>query len=229
MTISQKLYLPEIPQLQAKEVMKLVKSSEEASPPPPLVQTTQLRNLDEIFLDLEKGTPERVNRLEWVYCLYAKAQWDSQHPDRSRATSQAIWKAARQNSWLKQRLFWRLSLFYSGSDSKILAPSLAESFIGFTSNTEAENFVVKIINAIKDNQPQQIAHFSWTNLLSPQQLLESFQLPTKIPITELALNFVAQYFTKAVTVQVKQITWLLFCFTQMTRKQQVSTSRVSTR
>ncbi|MBD0264223.1 MAG: hypothetical protein ICV78_16285, partial [Tolypothrix sp. Co-bin9] len=48
----------------------------------------------------------QVSQLEWVYCIYAKAQWDRENPNRRDETSHVIWKVAINNSWLQDELLW---------------------------------------------------------------------------------------------------------------------------
>jgi hypothetical protein len=72
------------------------------------------RSIDDILADIEKGAGEQVTILEWVYLFYAKGDWDEkQGRARAKSTSAAIWKFALDDEKIKNRLFWRLAIYYS--------------------------------------------------------------------------------------------------------------------
>jgi hypothetical protein len=115
------LELPPIPQPKAQKLIDLaneIAGSGQIAPPelPPGVpkyQATMPRSIDDILADIENGTGEKVTILEWVYLFYAKEDWDRQQgSDRAKSTSQSIWKFALDDDKIKNRLFWRLALFY---------------------------------------------------------------------------------------------------------------------
>jgi hypothetical protein len=116
------LELPPLPQPKAQELIDLVNETGESGPiaPPQLPpgvppnQAKPRRSMDEILADIEKGTGEQVTILEWVYLFYAKETWDEQQgSDRAKSTSAAIWKFALSDEKIKDRLFWRLAIYYS--------------------------------------------------------------------------------------------------------------------
>ncbi|AFY83268.1 hypothetical protein [Oscillatoria acuminata] len=116
------LELPPLPQPKAKELINLANETEESGPiappqlPPgvPRYQTKPPRSMDEILADIENGKGEQVTILEWVYLFYAKGDWDEkQGSDRAKSTSAAIWKFALNDDKIKDRLFWRLAIYYS--------------------------------------------------------------------------------------------------------------------
>lgn len=116
------LELPPLPQPKAHELINLVNETEESSPiappllPPgvPIRQTKPPRSMDEILADIENGKGKQVTILEWVYLFYAKGDWDEkQGSDRAKSTSAAIWKYALDDEKIKDRLFWRLAIYYS--------------------------------------------------------------------------------------------------------------------
>ncbi|GET39868.1 EH signature domain-containing protein [Microseira wollei] len=84
----------------------------------PKTETSPPRAINDIIYYIQNEQTEQLTQLDWVYCLYAKTQWDIQNPEKSRETSQAIWQVAKTNEWLKRRLFWRIALHYS-EESKV--------------------------------------------------------------------------------------------------------------
>ncbi|MCT7968044.1 hypothetical protein NG799_17165 [Laspinema sp. D1] len=123
------LELPPLPQPKAQELIDWGNGTEVSRPitppqlPPgvPRHQTKPPRSMDEILADIENGTGEQVTILEWVYLFYAKGDWDEkQGSDRAKSTSAAIWKFALDDDKIKDRLFWRLAIYYSqGNQNQI--------------------------------------------------------------------------------------------------------------
>ncbi|WP_254567813.1 EH signature domain-containing protein [Oscillatoria sp. HE19RPO] len=116
------LELPPLPQPKAQELINLANGTDKSGPiappqlPPniPIGQGRMPRSLDDILADIENGTGEQVTILEWVYLFYAKETWDEQQgSDRAKSTSAAIWKFALSDEKIKDRLFWRLAIYYS--------------------------------------------------------------------------------------------------------------------
>lgn len=116
------LELPPLPQPKAQALIDLAKGTGESGPitppllPPgvPIRQTKPPRSMDEILADIENRKGEQVTILEWVYLFYAKGDWDEkQGSDRAKSTSAAIWKFALDDEKIKDRLFWRLAIYYS--------------------------------------------------------------------------------------------------------------------
>jgi hypothetical protein len=107
----------------------------------PKTETSPPRQINDIISYIQNEQTEQLTQLDWVYCLYAKTQWDIQNPEKSRETSQAIWQVAKTNEWLKRRLFWRIALHYSEGSKDKVAPEIREnstvstpsSFILYTS------------------------------------------------------------------------------------------------
>ncbi|MGB3204827.1 MAG: hypothetical protein WBB28_07570, partial [Crinalium sp.] len=93
----------------------------------PRLPRTKPRSLTEIIEDIQSNQIQQVSVLEWVYCLYHKNTWDAQNQDLQIASSQAIWQAAKQNSWLLQKLLWRVVLYYSGQKETAIASSLVDT------------------------------------------------------------------------------------------------------
>jgi EH_Signature domain len=229
------LHLPEIPQPQAKKLIKLAENNGKNSslePPKlpagvPIKSTNYPRDINEIIFDLENGNTDKVTVLEWVYCLYAKEKWDSENSDRSEITSKAIWKAAQHNLWLKHRLFWGLALYCSANqrivhNREILASSLAESLSVFVPHTDKDRQTLKIINILKQERSNyQIAKLCREKLLTPRQLFNSCQLPERITPVEEALEFVVQEFSMTHRHNKEQLEWLLCCLKEMSREQEL--------
>ena len=101
----------------------------------PKTETSPPRPINDIISCIQNSQTEQLTQLDWVYCLYAKTQWDIQNPEKSRETSEAIWQVAKTNEWLKRRLLWRIALHYSeGSKVKEKSTvSTPSSFILYTS------------------------------------------------------------------------------------------------
>jgi hypothetical protein len=229
------LQLPPLPQFQPTKLSKLARSNGENIFPKPLELPFNIskdwitlpRNLDEIILDIENSQTDNVTLLEWVYCLSNKAQWDSENSDRRETTSNAIWKAAQQNLWLKHRLFWGLALYYSANskiiqDRKILASSLAESLSVFVPHTHQDRQTLKIINILSQERSNyQVAKLSKEKLLTPRQLFKSCQLPQRITPVEEALEFIVQEFSEIHRHNKEQLEWLLCCLKEMSREQEL--------
>jgi hypothetical protein len=89
---------------------------------------TSLPTVDKVLEAIKQGNADKVTPLEWLYCIYIKAQWDEKNPDRCWQTSHAIWNVAINNAWLRQQLLWRLALYYNEQPKDMLAKSLVNSF-----------------------------------------------------------------------------------------------------
>ena len=201
---------------------ELIELSESYSPIPPIIPKfprTKPRSLTEIFSDIQSNQIEKVSVLEWVYCLHHKKTWDAQNQDLKIASSQAIWQAANKNSWLLQKLFWRVALYYSGQKESAIAHSLVDTF---PKNIKYNSRTLEIINIIKSpHAAKELAELCYTKLLLPQQLLEQAQLPTWIPVATEALNHVAEVFSDPSNINYKHTDWLLRCLNQMSADQQL--------
>ncbi|MDH6087555.1 hypothetical protein [Umezakia ovalisporum] len=172
------------------------------------------RSLDDIIQTLQEGNSDQIKCIEWVYCLYNKAEWDQEHPESSQETSELIWTVAMNNLWLKQRLLWLLVLHYSQSSS-IISDSLVKTFVSFVKQGGKNDIQIVIIETIRQNNYQQLALVAKENNLTPKELLKNANFPSSIPAVSQALNYVVTIF-----VNDNQPQWLLRCFQQMSREQQ---------
>lgn len=181
----------------------------------PKLEINTWRSLDEIIDSIQLGNTNQITRLEWIYCIYNKAQWDLEHSEISRKTSESIWQAALNNLWLQQNLLWLLVL--NSSDSKeIVSESLVETFSVFVSQArENNNQIIQIIQAVTNENYHQLALLAGQHNVTPQELLNNANLPSTIPAVALALNHVVKIF-----VRNYQPEWLLRCFEQMSQEQQ---------
>lgn len=222
--------LPDVPKLQAKELLKLANNSDNnGSFAPPTLPNEILqsssrlpRTIDEIILDIEKKQFEQISLLEWIYCLHTKSQWDEQNPDKSQETSEAIWKIAEHNLGLKYHLFWHLARYYDDLQHNLLATSLVISYSSFVPTTEKDRLVLEIIQVLKSDRPAyNLAKLSWKMLFLPDELLSKNQLPQKLSISESALNYTVHHFSAARSINIEQIDWLLCCFARMSKQQQI--------
>ncbi|YAF94110.1 MAG: EH signature domain-containing protein [Nodularia sp. CChRGM 3473] len=182
----------------------------------PKIEVDAWRSLNEIIHAIQLGNTDQLKRLEWVYCLYNKAQWDLEHPQMSMKISELIWQAALNNLWLQQTLLWLLVLDYSESQ-QIISKSLVETFSVFVSHAREKDIqpAIQIIQAIAKTNYHQLALLAGESNLTPQELLNNANLPHTIPAVHQALNRVVEIF-----VRNKQPEWLLRCFQQMSQKQQ---------
>lgn len=222
-----KIHLPPLPKVNANALMNLAGNNGNnilkiPSLPVgiPKNQVISRSNLNEIIQDIENHQTENITALEWVYCLYNKDKWDAQNPDKSISTSEAIWKAAEYNFWLKQRLFWNLALDLSGE--QVLASSLAKSYSIFSPQDWLDKGRLTIIQALKAKYPiKDFIELCWSELLTPRELLAKYQLPTTIFLTKASYDYVVPQFCTNDTINLQEIKWLLQCLEQMTRQQQV--------
>lgn len=181
----------------------------------PELETDTCRYLNDIIQIIKQGETQQLKRLEWIYCLYHKIEWDRENPQISQTTSKLIWKAALKDSWLKQTLLWLLVLHHSHS-SPILSQSLVGTFSFFVKeNGNHDSEILAIIQLIIAEKYEQLAVIALENNLTPQELLNKVNLPATIPAVNHTLNHVVKIF-----VQHKQPEWLLRCLQQMSPEQQ---------
>ena len=137
--------LPETPQCSPNQLIQLASNLPDA--------TISIPSVDKVLEAIEQGKADQLSKLDWIYCIYAKAQWDQQNIDRSRKTSAAIWKVAIYNSWLQHQLLWRLALYYGDWQEQVLAQSLAEYFDIFANYDLVSHLLpVQIIRAFRSTQ-----------------------------------------------------------------------------
>ena len=202
----------------------------------PNTQTSLPRQIDQIITDIQNEQANNITQLEWVYYLYTKIQWDNQNPEKSKETAEAIWQTAKQNEWLKHRLFWRLALHYSNnvetqtnnppatkSVSNHLPLSLVESFPDFTRNLGGnDGLPIQIIKTLQNQNTYELAKLSWQYLRTPSELLAYARLPQWLKEVQIALDSVAGIFVKNKVSGNPEVEWLLRCLKQMSPKQQVT-------
>ncbi|MDJ0715261.1 MAG: hypothetical protein QNJ54_13730 [Prochloraceae cyanobacterium] len=216
-----KLNPPPLPKPEVNKLKKLAKSNINISFTKtnyylnvPQYKISIPRDIDELILDIANGENDNLSLLEWIYCLHFKEEWNRKHPHNSKPTSEVIWKVAEYNDWLKQRLFWRLALYYSG-DRDLLPLSLVKTFSIFTADNEIDSIRIEIVNSLRQNLPEEIARLSWEQVLTPQELLKSYQLPDRIPASSEALDYVVSEFSSSNSPNEQQIEWLFCCFQEM--------------
>ena len=230
-----KIYLPQLPEVNANALIKLAKNKHNNGLQPPNlpagVTKTKIvsrSNLDEIIRDIENHKTENITPLEWVHCIYNKDKWDVNNKDKSISTSEAIWKAAEQNAWLKQKLFWNLVL--NSKFDNFLASSLANSYKVFSPQDRLDREILKIIQIITTSEPaNNLATLCRQRCLTPYQLFQKYRLPTKSLLLEQTLDKIVFTFAWNATPnqQVKWLSnrqhnsWLLNCLEEMRRIQQI--------
>ncbi|HEY9851661.1 MAG TPA: EH signature domain-containing protein [Leptolyngbyaceae cyanobacterium] len=196
------------------------------------IKTNSPRSVDEIITDIQNGQDDCITQLEWVYCLYAKTEWDRKHPDLAKQTSQLIWQVATHDSWLKYRLFWHLALHYSKFNTvaikykqlSLIPSSLVETFPEFAIRvTGNDGLPVQLIRTLSQKDAaQNLAKISWQYLRTPQELLETANLPSAISQATIALDCIAGIFAKNQLSNRQEVEWLLRCLQQMSSQQQIA-------
>ncbi len=63
--------LPETPQCSPNKLIQLASKLPDA--------TISIPSVDKILEAIEQGKDDQVSKLDWVYCIHAKAQWDQQN------------------------------------------------------------------------------------------------------------------------------------------------------
>ena len=224
-----KLHLPQPPEVDADALIELAGNKKDSGLNPPALpngvtrsKTISRSNLDEIIQDIVDSNTQKITVLEWVCCLYNKDKWDSLNPKRSRTTSEAIWKAAEQNTWLKQRLFWNLVLNY---DSKItLASSLLSSASVFHPRNSSDREIIKIVQILGNaNSAYELAELCSQKKLTPYQLFLKHRLPTKALILNQALENTVAIFASITNPSQLLFLWIMQCLEEMKAIQQVKT------
>lgn len=222
-----KLHLPSPSEINANALIVLAGDKEDGALHPPILpngvtrsKTISRSNLNEIIQDIENGNTQNITLLEWVHCLYNKEKWDALNSARSRSTSELIWAAAQQNSWLKQKLFWLLIFYYDGK--KALASSLAKGYYIFLPQDSRDKKILSIIKSFDENFPEiKLTQLCLDSLLTPRELFQQHKLPSKISIVEKCLFNVVYLFSKTTKKNKEKANWLLKCFEQMKSTQQI--------
>ena len=189
----------------------------------PNLETDTLRSLDQIIETIQSGNIDDIQHIEWVYCLYNKAEWDRQNPEISYTTSALIWRAAVNNLPLKQTLLWLLVLNHSESQP-IISESLVTSFSVFireSGDSDAQILqIIQIIQAITQDEYHRLALIARDENCTPQELLNKYNLPSTGNAVSQALNYVVTIFSDRKDNPKWFPEWLLRCFAQMSHSQQ---------
>ena len=219
------IQLPPIPSQQQPEKIKIASNfSQTNKPNVPEVKGISRRGMTEIIADIHNERADSITPLEWTYCLWAKAEWDTKNLDRAREISLAIWLVAQNNVRLKQQLLWRLALHHSrqlenpvSSNVPALDRSLVESFAEFASTAAGiDALPVQIIKILtRDNSDYELAKLSWQYLKTPTELLAKAQLPATIPAVDRAPVHLAGIFAKNQVSDLSGVEWLLRCLKEM--------------
>lgn len=223
-----RLYVPNLSEQQPINLQQIASELNDPSAYPELdnlgkISATLPRPLDEIFSDIQNGKADRVSFLEWAFCLYNKTEWDRENLTKSLPTSQAIWEQATRNDWVKSILFWRLALYLSNPSSDNFAPSLADCFPDFAlCFANRDSLPVNIILELRNNQSaRELAKLSWQYLLTPEELLNTAQLPSMIPTANAALDYIADFFIADGDSSINQQDLLIKFLNQMSVEQQI--------
>jgi hypothetical protein len=209
--------LPETPQCSPNQLIQLANNLPDA--------TISIPSVDKVLEAIEQGKADQLSKLDWIYCIYAKAQWDQQNIDRSSKTSAAIWKVAISNSWLQHQLLWRLALYYGDRQEQVLAQSLAESFDIFANSDLVSHLLpVQIIRAFRSTQASiELAKIACEQRINPTELLNKIKedLPIWIPLFSRLVEEITPYFTTIRSPNKQQVRWLLSCLDEMLDSQQI--------
>ena len=222
-----KIHLPQSPEVDADALIELAGDKQDSALNPPALpkgvtksKTISRSNLDEIIQDIVNSNTQNITVLEWIHCLYNKEKWDNLNPERSRTTSEAIWKAAEQNTWLKQRLLWNLVLNHG---SKIaLASSLLSSASVFHLRNSNDQETLKIVQILCNaNSAYELAKLCSQKKLTPYQLFLNHRLPTKALILKQALENTVGIFASITNPSQLLFLWIMECLEAMKETQQV--------
>ncbi|MFP4133153.1 MAG: EH signature domain-containing protein [Halothece sp.] len=185
-------------------------------------QNLNPRSLDEIVMDLEEGNADNITLLEWVYCIYAKEEWDAEHSQEQRlATSRLVWENAIDNYTLKQRLCSRLAYYYDGNKES-LARSFVETFSSLSDVLRDDDLTVSVLLQFRKRDPLlPLAQLSLSEQLTPKQLFITAQLPSNLSIINDVLEYVVTAFSQSIPQQ-NQANWLVKCLEDMTVDQEIS-------
>ncbi|WGV23551.1 EH signature domain-containing protein [Halotia branconii] len=209
--------LPETPQCSPNQLIQIASSLPNA--------TTSIPSVDKVLEAIEQGKADQLSKLDWVYCIYAKAQWDRQNIDQSYKTSAAIWRVAISNSWLQHQLLWRIALYYSGQQEQVLAQSLAESFDVFANSDLVSSLLpVQIIQVLCSEQAgHKLAKITCEKHITQTELLNQIResLPVWIPLFSQFIEDITPYFTTIISPDNLQVKWLLSCLGEMLDNQQI--------
>ena len=221
-----KLHLPQLPKVDADALVELAGDKQDSGLNPPALpngvtksKTIFRSNLDEIIWDIENGNAQNVTLLEWIHCLFYKQKWDSENIDRSEVTSIAIWKAAEQNTWLKQRLFWNLVLYHGGKIN--FAESLSKT-ISFYIPQNLDIKKIKVIRILKKiNFINELGNFCYQENLTPNELFIINKLPRVDIIVNKTLDNIVNIFSSHTNLNREQYLWLIKCLDEMDGGQQL--------
>jgi hypothetical protein len=184
-----------------------------------------LPTVDKVLEAIQNAKAAEVSKLEWVYCIYAKAEWDKQNIDRSKKTSAAIWEVAISQSWLQNYLLYRIALYYSGQQEQVLAKSLAESFEIFANDKSVnQRLPVKIILALRSQDSgRKLAKIACEENLNRTEFLKEIDgcLPIYIPGFTKFTEYIVSCFLAIISPNQQQINWLLRCLDEMSTMQQI--------
>ncbi|QFS44064.1 EH signature domain-containing protein [Nostoc sphaeroides] len=210
--------LPETPHCSPNQLIQLASKLPDA--------TISIPSVDKVLEAIEQGKADQLSKLDWIYCIHAKAQWDQQNIDRSRKTSAAIWKVAISNSWLQHQLLWRLAVYYGDRQEQVLAQSLAESFDIFANSDLVSHLLpVQIIRAFRSTKAGiELAKIACEQRINRTELLNIIKedLPIWIPLFSRFIEEITPYFTTIRSPNQQQVRWLLTCLDEMSDSQQIN-------
>lgn len=211
-------FLPEPTQYQPTKLIEVASTQANTKIPLPTV--------DKVLEAIKQGKADKVTPLEWVYCIYIKAQWDEKNLDRCWETSHAIWNVAINNAWLRQQLLWRLALYHNDQPKEMLAKSLVNSFDVLANYAPVNNLLpVKIIQALRTAKPsQELARIACNQLVNRSGMLNKIRddLPIWITAFNEFVEDIVPEFSTIVSPNKQQVHWLLRCLNEMSVEKQVN-------
>ncbi len=195
--------------------------------------TTQLpkvdisvKTVDEILKKVQQGKEESISKLEWIYCIYAKSEWDAKNTLNSTETSVLIWKHAAQNAWLQRQLLWRLALYYNEQNQHHLASSFVESVHVFLSIEDVKSLLnVKIVRALSTTNARiELSRIACELNFTPGELITEINhdLPVWIAAFQNFVEDIVPYFCSLTNPNQQQLNWLLRCFNEMSSEHQIN-------
>ena len=189
---SAKLSTPTVSKIEPEQLIQLAKTiCEQQQKSIPLLDKIKNREpekkyrlIDEIITNIEAGMLNKINLVEWVYCLFAKCDWDKINPEKSQKTSEEIWQFAQEYPPLKKRLLWHLVSFHFAQDKLTIAPSLAETFSFFKPQNQDDYITIKLIDLLTKENYTDLAFLCVNECLQPDSLLKKHSLPYELTVQD---------------------------------------------
>jgi len=167
-------------------------------------------SIEEIVEYLYSKSVSELRSIHWIYFINRKDDWDSSHKEQANTTAQMVWVAALDNQWLKDFLLERMVRELSVRNS--LAESIIKSFPQFKNQLGNHNWVRFAELAINPTSAaDMIALMSLQKCITPQELFESYGLPSYSKIMKESLQLCPATFINQTRKSQESIEWIVRC------------------